>query len=180
MLEFSKRKKQRKSSRVAEPLVTSAVPLHRLAGGTFLLGQVQPGLVTDTKPGLQPPPVPCLLAGAPWCTHCTSLHSLTLNDVRVQGPRRDEELHQHLRWVLLLIELRVSHEEDPSWWPGRGGTDATLGCPECPAPAPHATDFLLWTLLYFPGWGCNMGERAMAQTQHQCASPVSCRAPVCL
>lgn len=146
---------------MAEPLVTSAVPLHRLAGGTFLLGQVQPGLVTDTKPGLQPPPVPCLLAGAPWCTHCTSLHSLTLNDVRVQGPRRDEELHQHLRWVLLLIELRVSHEEDPSWWPGRGGTDATLGCPECPAPAPPPCNRLLAVdSALFSGVGMQYGGKS--------------------
>lgn len=162
------------------------MPLHRLARGTVILGQVRPGLATDAKPGLQPPPVPCLLAGAPWCTHCSSLHSLTLNDVRVRWPRRDEELHQHLRWALVLLELRVSHEEDPRWWPGKGGADATLGCPECPAlPPPHATDSSLWTLLYFPGWGCNMGEGAMAQTQHRCANlpsagaPVSCQAPVC-
>lgn len=115
ILDLSKRRKQRKRTRLAGSLVTCAAPLRQLAKGTPSSRQMQHGW-WETQSCTAAPPAPCPLG---WCcVHMlSSLHSPTLNDVRVKGPREEEvssKNFQNLRWALVLMELRASPKEDPS------------------------------------------------------------------
>lgn len=119
-------------------------------------------MVTEAEPGPLPAPVSCPLAGA-LCIRCSSLDSPTLNHLRLKG-QEGMKCPPNPRRALVLMDMRLS-QGAPSWWPGKGGTDATLGYQACPAHHPTCHPLLTSGLCFISqGGDANVGEPSQCRS----------------